>query len=161
MIPTLPNMTPAQAEATFRARLQQQAAARYSTSVPASRSTEYQQWVQDLNQKRGKDSSGDSFDYDLTGAFLGGVQPDARGHLPDTYKKPNHMTFSSDSQYHTPDEPGGIWQDAGNGQWLFFASPTNLKYHSPAELTDYFNKYEPDSMLVLPPQAPLPAGLTR
>ena len=30
-------------------------------------------------------------------------------HFPDTYKYPNHETFSNESLYSTPENPGGIW----------------------------------------------------
>lgn len=30
-------------------------------------------------------------------------------HFPDTYKKPNHPTFSNESIYSTPENPGGFW----------------------------------------------------
>jgi cell wall-associated NlpC family hydrolase len=40
------------------------------------------------------------WDYDLRGAFAAGLKPDAAsGHWPDTYKKPNHPTFSDQSRY--------------------------------------------------------------
>jgi hypothetical protein len=38
-------------------------------------------------------------DYDLRGAFAAGLQPAANGHWPDTFKKPNHPTFSNESIY--------------------------------------------------------------
>lgn len=39
-------------------------------------------------------------DYDLRGAFKAGLTPDPEtGHWPDTYKKPNHPTFSVESIY--------------------------------------------------------------
>jgi hypothetical protein len=34
-------------------------------------------------------------DYDIEGARAAGVTPDERGHLPDTYKLPNHITLWS------------------------------------------------------------------
>lgn len=44
-------------------------------------------------------------DYDLRGAFKAGITPDAKtGHWPDTFKKPNHPTFSPESIYH-PQNP--------------------------------------------------------
>ncbi len=50
-------------------------------------------------------------DYDLRGAFKAGLTPDPQtGHWPDTFKKPNHPTFSNESQYSTPENPGGHWQ---------------------------------------------------
>ena len=39
------------------------------------------------------------YDYDLQGAFNAGVLPDKNGHWPDTFKKPNHPTFSIESKY--------------------------------------------------------------
>lgn len=49
------------------------------------------------------------WDYDLRGAFAAGVTPDAQtGHWPDTYKKPNHPTFSDQSKWAKdyPDKAG-------------------------------------------------------
>jgi len=40
------------------------------------------------------------WDYDLRGAFAAGIRPDPEtGHWPDTYKKPNHPTFSDQSKF--------------------------------------------------------------
>jgi hypothetical protein len=51
-------------------------------------------------------------DYDLRGAFKAGLMPDPEtGHWPDTYKKPNHPTFSDQSIY-ARERPGmaGRWE---------------------------------------------------
>lgn len=50
-------------------------------------------------------------DYDLRGAFRAGVTPAANGHWPDTFKKPNHPTFSEESVYsqRDPSLPAGRW----------------------------------------------------
>jgi len=55
-------------------------------------------------------------DYDLRGAFLHGQTPDQGGHLPDTWKKPEHPTFSTESIYAplAGDKPPGTWDEAGN-----------------------------------------------
>lgn len=46
-------------------------------------------------------------DYDLRGAFKAGLTPDPQsGHWPDTFKKPNHPTFSDQSQYAKFGKPG-------------------------------------------------------
>lgn len=60
-------------------------------------------------------------DYDLRGAFLAGVTPAANGHFPDQFKKPNHETFSNESQY-APDAPAkaGSW----NGE-IYTPNPSN------------------------------------
>ena len=98
----------------------------------------------------------DTADYDLRGAWLGGAQPAGNGHLPDTYKEPNHPTFSNESQYSTPANPGGKWVDDGQGGWGFWASPANLQYRDAPALKDYFNRVEPKSLLVLPWDYKLP-----
>lgn len=51
-------------------------------------------------------------DYDLRGAFKAGLKPDPKtGHWADTFKKPNHPTFSDQSQY-AKDRPdlAGTWK---------------------------------------------------
>lgn len=89
-------------------------------------------------------------DYDMDAAVAAGIQPDARGHWPDTYKRPNHMTFSDGSIYSTPATPGGHWENVQGDEWNFTPSTTNLQQHSVQELQDYFQKYEPKSHLILP-----------
>lgn len=88
-------------------------------------------------------------DYDLDAARAAGVQPDERGHLPDTYKLPNHMTFSDESIYHNPINKGGHWQHVQGNEWNFTPGPANLQHHSIEEMQDYFSKYEPESHLIL------------
>jgi len=78
----------------------------YETSLTPQEETKFQDW----KQQNAPNDSG--FDYDLRGAFKAGVQPDvATGHWPDTFKKPNHLTFSDQSQY-AKDRPdlAGTWQ---------------------------------------------------
>lgn len=47
-------------------------------------------------------------DYDLRGAYKAGLKPGKDGHWPDTFKKPNHPTFSNESKYapNAPDRAG-------------------------------------------------------
>ncbi len=86
-------------------------------------------------------------DYDLRGFFKSGLGTDARGHATDQFKKPNHPTFSTFSQYHGADgNLGGQWINQG-GQGYFVPSATNLKNQSFADLQGYFKKYEPDTIL--------------
>lgn len=95
-------------------------------------------------------------DYDYKAAREAGVKPDARGHLPDTYKKPNHITFSDESQY--DDGGAGHWEKAKDGKWSFTPGPTNLKYHSMDEIRRYFKEYEPDAVLKEPKRKSEPFG---
>ena len=43
-------------------------------------------------------------DYDQRGAYKAGLAPGKDGHWPDTFKKPNHPTFSDQSQYAVGDQ---------------------------------------------------------
>jgi hypothetical protein len=98
-------------------------------------------------------------DYDYAAAQAAGVQPDERGHLPDTYKKPNHITFSDESIYNNKNgEQGGQWRKDDKGKWTFTPGPSNLKRYTPEQLKEYFQKYEPDATLNLPPPKRSPTG---
>lgn len=67
---------------------------KFDTQLGPDEETAFQEW-------KAKNAPKDSgVDYDLRGAFKAGLTPDAKtGHWPDTYKKPNHPTFSDQSQY--------------------------------------------------------------
>jgi hypothetical protein len=67
---------------------------------------EFQRW----KSKHAPQDSG--HDYDLRGAYKAGVTPDPEsGHWPDTFKKPNHPTFSNESQYaKDAPEKAGRWE---------------------------------------------------
>ena len=121
----------------------------YDTAIPEARQKEYQQWMSQLPDENLRNTA----DYDLQGAFLAGAKPEG-GHLTDQFKKPNHMTFSTESQYSGRNGlVGGKWVMSPDKTWTFYASPTNLKYHSAKELQDYFRRYEPKNKLVLPKEA--------
>lgn len=116
-----------------------------NTAIPEPRKGEYDKWVKQLPENLRS-----TYDYDLPAAFLSGAKPEG-GHLTDRFKKPNHMTFSNESQYSGRNgQVGGRWVDNPDGSVTFYASPTNLKYHSAKELQDYFQKYETGNKLVLP-----------
>lgn len=69
---------------------------RFETSLSPDDEQRFQQW----KQTYAPNDTGD--DYDLRGAFKSGLTPDAKtGHWPDTFKKPNHPTFSNEIQYAT------------------------------------------------------------
>lgn len=90
-------------------------------------------------------------DYDMRGAFKAGVTAAGNGHFPDTFKKPNHITFSDQSQYHGKDGVhGGKWEQLEGDRWRFTASPHNLQQNDAATLQQYFKQYEPGNELVLP-----------
>lgn len=75
----------------------------YDTKLTPQEETAFQAW----KAKYAPNDSG--ADYDLRGAFKAGLTPDPQtGHWPDTFKKPNHPTFSDQSQYaqYAPDKAG-------------------------------------------------------
>lgn len=89
-------------------------------------------------------------DYDYAAFQASGMEQADNGHYPDTFKLPNHMTFSEESMYHGQDgEEGGRWvhTDRENGRWSFTPGASNFKYHSLQEMQDYFKKYEPGNVL--------------
>lgn len=126
---------------------------RYNTALPPDQEQQYQRWLQSQSALNNRDMSRDTYDYDMRGAFLGGAgaDPSQRGHYPDTYKKPNHPTFSTGSQYHGLDgQLGGVWAPQPSGGFTFTPGPTNLQMHGAQRLQDYFHRVEPDSPLILP-----------
>ena len=74
----------------------------YTTPLEPQEKAAYAAW----KAKYAPNDSG--FDYDLQGAFKAGLTPDANGHFSDRFKKPNHQTFSNESQYakDAPDKAG-------------------------------------------------------
>jgi broad specificity phosphatase PhoE len=91
-------------------------------------------------------------DYDMQGfhKYNPDFTPGEGQHYPDTYKKPNHPTFSNESIYHGGKYEGGQWQQNPDKSYQFTPGRTNLENHSPEELQDYFNKVEPGNKLNLP-----------
>ncbi len=79
----------------------------FNTPLSPQEITPYATW----KSKYAPNDSGK--DYDLRGAFKAGVKPDPdTGHWPDTFKKPNHPTFSVESRYarYAP-QKAGHWED--------------------------------------------------
>lgn len=78
----------------------------YNTQLTDGAEQAYQRYAQH------QFPNGMNDDYDLRGAYASGTQRDESSmHYPDTYKKPNHETFSDESQY-AADEPSlaGHWE---------------------------------------------------
>ena len=78
----------------------------FDTTLTAPEESKFQTW----KTQYAPHDSGE--DYDLRGAFKAGLKPDPKtGHWPDTFKKPNHPTFSVESQYakYAP-QKAGRWE---------------------------------------------------
>jgi len=119
----------------------------FNTKLTPEEEAQFQIW----KAKNAPQDSGS--DYDLRGAFKEGVNPaddpSGRGHLPDTYKKPNHPTFSDQSIYSDHEHKGGTWGGTDDNT-TFTPGPENLKMFSEDQLLAYFKKVEPKSSLILP-----------
>lgn len=83
------------------------APANYDTQLTPDKERNFQKWKAVF----APDDSG--VDYDLRGAYQAGLKPDAKGHWPDRFKKPNHPTFSNESQYAVGKDAAkaGRWRD--------------------------------------------------
>lgn len=91
------------------------------------------------------------YDYDMNGFLASQGDQASDGHYPDTFKKPNHPTFSDESIYHGKDgHEGGHWDLLESNKFAFTPGATNLKQHSTQELMNYFKKVEPNNILNLP-----------
>ena len=123
----------------------------FNTPLSPQEEEAFQQWRARLPRNLQNMS-----DYDLRGAWKSNAKAATNGHLPDTWKKPNHPTFSKESQYSNPAMQGGEWADAGNGKWNYWASPANARYRSMGETQGYFNEAEPGSNVIFPSDYKLP-----
>lgn len=107
---------------------------------------------EELYRSQTQDRAGDDADYDLRRAWAtkgGGPFPPPPAHLEDMGGKlPNHPTFSVESPYSTPQQPGGHWVQLPDGRWSFWPSQTNYDQYGKARLEDYFRTYEPNNLLM-------------
>lgn len=118
----------------------------YNTTLTPEEEAEYEAWANGVGR------AGDVYDYDLRGAWKEGTVRSMEGHFPDTFKKPNHPTFSDESIYNGVDGyQGGHWSEEGpdTNSWTFTPGETNLKFRDSDQLVNYFNEAEPEAKLIL------------
>lgn len=119
----------------------------YNTQLDPIQELAYQKWVKEQSAQQGRDIGKDVQDYDLRGFFKNKESLSSNGHGADTYKKPNHPTFSDQSIYNGVNGmQGGNWSNI-NGVNTFKTSPINTIMYSPEQLQNYFDKVEPDSSI--------------
>lgn len=115
----------------------------YNTQLTPEEEREFQAWAKAEGRER------DVFNYDLRGAWKeiqsGTMSEDARGHLGDKYKKPNHPTFSDQSIYSTEENRGGHWS-VENGKDVFVPG-RELSAAEANYLQQYFAEREPGVQL--------------
>lgn len=117
----------------------------YNTPIPAEKQGAFDQWAAQQQQAsrtpenpNGKDPRGDRFNYDVNGFFLSNSTFGARHHGTDVFKKPNHPTFSDQSQWHGIDGyTGGRWGGDDETGANFQPSQTNLEFHPDNDLPEY------------------------
>lgn len=99
----------------------------FDTPLSPTEEAQFQQW----KARYAPRDTGE--DYDLRGAFKAGLTPDpVTGHWPDTFKKPNHPTFSNESQY-AGAAPGlaGSWQGPNRDVYTQAPAPPSTTIASP------------------------------
>ena len=117
----------------------------YNTKLSPSNEQEFQKWA------AANPRLGNTYDYDARGFWQAGAGTANNGHGSDQWKKPNHPTFSTNSQYNGVDgNQGGQWAKSPDGSWTFSPGSTNLTNFSKQELSDYFQKVEPNNKLIIP-----------
>ena len=118
---------------------------KFNTPIPKHKRVEYGMWLQKESERQDRDILMDKEDYDIQGYFLSSRGKDVRGHGPDTFKKPNHPTFSTQSQYHGKQGYiGGIWSEM---EKAYYPSSTNLRFWPKKRLEQYFKEVEPGVQL--------------
>lgn len=125
----------------------------FNTELSPEDTFKYHVWLDDEGSRRGKDMREEANDYDMQGAWKDGAGQSGNGHYPDTYKKPNHPTFSDQSKYHDTEDTihGGKWEGGHWGEGEYTPSQKMLDTTHPVEwLKSYMRTTEPDQKLVLP-----------
>lgn len=113
---------------------------KYNTALSPEDEASYQKWAKSSGHEN------DTYDYDMRGAWKAGAGQNENGHFTDQFKKPNHPTFSNESQYHGVDgNEGGAWGKKGDA---YTFRPGKTSAYSRAELQDYFKRAEPGNSVL-------------
>lgn len=124
----------------------------FNTKLSPTDEADFWKWLNTVSQTMGRDKSKDMADYDLRGLWkVMGDQyqfsPHQGLHTTDVFKKPNHPTFSNQSEWHgIGGLEGGDWGSGygDSGPNNFMPGATNP---APVTLAEYFKRYEPDYLL--------------
>jgi hypothetical protein len=107
---------------------------KYNTELTKEEQKDFDKWVAKESKQQGRDIMMDKGAYDIQGFWKSGdwKKRDADNHGTDTWKKPNHPTFSNQSKYNGAGGLyGGNWtEDAG-----YQPSKQSLNNYGP----DYYN----------------------
>lgn len=130
----------------------------FNTELTPEEAEQFAAWKEAHKAKTGRDLTHEADDYDLAGAWKEhgeNVFDPESNHGTDKFKKPNHPTFSNQSQYHGADNErfGGKWE---GGAWsaegdAYTPSKRMLETTHPAKfLRDYMATHERGVRLVMP-----------
>jgi len=92
---------------------------RFNTSLSKKEQKDFNEWVAQESQRQGRNILMDKGAYDVQGFWKSGdyKNTDENGHGSDKWKKPNHPTFSNQSNYHGVDGfYGGNWTEKSGYQ---------------------------------------------
>jgi hypothetical protein len=110
---------------------------KYNTTLNKRQTKKFNKWVEQESVAQKRDILMDLGAYDVQGFYKSGdyKNRDNDGHGTDTYKKPNHPTFSNQSKYHGADGfYGGEWKPDGAYQ----PSKQTLELYGEDYLRDQF-----------------------
>lgn len=118
----------------------------YNTPLTKEETNKFNKWVKEESSKQGRNILMDKGAYDVQGFWKSGdwKRRDSDGHGTDTWKKPNHPTFSNQSKYHGINGfYGGNWTKDGGYQpskqtmslydenyykWMFGSEPNRREH---------------------------------
>lgn len=130
---------------------------KYNTKLTKEEEKEFNKWAEKESKRQGRDILMDKGAYDIQGFWKSGdwKNMDADNHGNDTWKKPNHPTFSNQSKYHGVDGwYGGNWTEEAGYQpskqtldtygfdyynWLFGEEPNRPEHLD-------MNRYDGENM---------------
>ena len=124
--------------------------AKFNTKLDDTAEASFQSWAKQQKDLTGRDYLKDLYDYDVRGWWKGGGSTAENGHGPDTFKKPNHPTFSEESAYSGGASGlGGKWGGTEDAP-TYAPSKTNIRQYGWEELKRYFQEVEPGVKLIKP-----------
>lgn len=110
---------------------------RYNTPLTKIEQVNFQKWIRLESKRKGRDIMMDKGAYDIQGSWKAQSGEDGDGHGLDTWKKPNHPTFSNESMYHGVDGyEGGSWGEGGE----YTPTKQTLKWYPKERLIELFEK---------------------
>lgn len=130
------------------------------TNLNGANDQGYQNWKKSLPQNLQSE-----FDYDLRGLYNSNpnATPSQDLHFPDTFKLPNHPTFSNESQYYNGTQPGlgGYWNEDTYipnpkiGPPVPPIADNGMQFNNPF-VNDQYDAYNPFNQYLQNPQGPNP-----